>query len=91
MSKEEAPAADLGEEVGSVLHYFGNLGVAVIKLTGTLKIGDKIRIKGATSDFTQKVDSMQVDHKELEEAKPNDEIGMKVADHVREHDKVYKI
>ena len=90
-AQAEPAEESLGKEVGAVEHYFSNISVAVIKLTGTLKIGDKIRIKGATSDFTQNVDSMQVNHKEIEEAKPGDDIGMKVAEHAREHDKVYKI
>jgi len=80
-----------GKEVGKVTHYFSNIGVGVIKLSGTLKQGDKIRIKGATSDFTQKVDSMQIDHDKVEEAKKGKAIGMKVADHAREHDVVYKV
>lgn len=78
-------------EVGAVSHYFTNISVAVIEITDTLKKGDKIHIKGATSDFVQTVDSMQVDHKEVEEAKPGDDIGMKVAEHVREHDKVFVV
>ena len=52
---------------------------------------DTIHIKGATSDFTQKVESMQIEHESIEEAKPGDDIGMKVAEHVREHDKVFKV
>ena len=81
----------LGKEVGKVTHYFSNIGVAVIKLSTTLKQGDKIRIKGATSDFTQKVDSMQIDHDKVETAKKGQSIGMKVADHAREQDIVYKV
>ncbi|MAE42605.1 hypothetical protein CMO93_02445 [Candidatus Woesearchaeota archaeon] len=49
-----------GKEVGKVTHYYTNIGVAVVELTGALKVGDKIRIKGATSDFEQTVDSMQI-------------------------------
>ena len=82
---------DLGKEVGKVTHYFSNIGVVVIELTGTLKTGDKIRIKGATSDFTQNVDSMQIEHEKVEEAKKKQSIGMKVKDHAREHDVVYKV
>ena len=78
-------------EVGVITHYFTKIGVAVIELTDKLKKGDKIRIKGATSDFTQTVDSMQIDHKEVEEVKKGDSIGMKVAEHAREHDKVFVV
>ena len=79
------------EEVGKITHYFSKLGVAVLNVTGNLKKGDKIHIKGATSDFTQTIDSMQIDRKEIEEAKPGDDIGMKIAEHAREHDVVYKV
>ncbi len=80
-----------GEEIGKVTHYFTNIGVAVIKLSGDLKVGDKIKVKGATSDFTQDVDSMQIEHDKIEEAKAGQDIGMKVKDHAREGDIVYKI
>ena len=78
-------------EVGAVTHYYTKIGVTVIELTDTLKVGDKIHIKGATSDFTQKVDSMQIEHKEVKEAKKGDSIGLKVKEHTREHDKVFVV
>ncbi|MBW2975756.1 translation elongation factor-like protein [Candidatus Woesearchaeota archaeon] len=81
----------MGKEIGKVTHYFTNIDVAVIELSGKLKVGDKIRIKGATSDFEQKVDSMQIEHKSIKEAKKGQGIGMKVKEHAREHDVVYKI
>jgi len=78
--------------VGEVTHYFTNLGVAVIKVVkGELKTGDKIHIKGATSDFEQSVDSMQVEHKDVEKAKKGTMFGLKVLQHVREGDSVYKV
>jgi len=80
----------MGEkEIGKIKHYFSKISVAVIELTGTLKVGDTIKVKGASSDFTQNVDSMQIDHKEIEEAKAGQSIGMKTAEPVREHDTVY--
>ena len=85
--KEQAP----GKEIGKVRHYYTKLGVAVIELTDTLKVGDKIKIKGATSDFEQPVDSMQIEHENIEEATAGQSIGMKVKEHVREHDVVYKV
>ena len=85
--EEKAP----GKEVGKVTHYYTKLGVAVIELSDTLKVGDKIRIKGATSDFEQPVDSMQIEHEKIEEAKAGQSIGMKVKEHVRQHDVVYKV
>ena len=79
-------------EVGVVEHYFGKIQVAAIRiLNGTLKVGEKIRIKGATTDFTQGITSMQIEHNSVEEAKEGDVIGVKVIDRVREGDRVYKI
>lgn len=79
------------KEVGKVTHYFTHLKVAIVDLSGTLKKGDKIHVKGATSDFTQKVASMQIEHKAVEEAKKGKSIGMKVKEHVREHDAVFLV
>ena len=80
-----------GKEIGKVDHYYTNIGVAVVELSGTLKIGDKIKIKGATSDFTQKVESMQIEQDKIQEAKKGQSIGLKVKKHAREHDVVYKL
>ena len=89
--KKEAKEEALGEEIGRITHYYTHIGVGVLEITkGTLKVGDKIRIKGATTDFEQKVDSMQIEHEEIEEAEAGQAIGMKVKEHVREHDKVYR-
>lgn len=79
------------KEIGKVTHFFTNINVAVIELSDTLKLGDKIHIKGATTDFEQIVDSMQIEHKNVEEAKKGDSIGLKVSDRVREGDKVFKV
>jgi putative protease len=92
MTEEQKPEEkELGKEVGKVNHYYTKLGVGVIELTDTLKVGDKIRIKGATTDFEQTVDSMQIEHDKIEEAKAGQSIGLKVKEHVREHDVVYKL
>jgi translation elongation factor EF-1alpha len=80
------------QEIGVVTHYFGHLEVAGIKVTdGSLKVGDTIHVLGHTTDFTETVGSIQMEHGAIEEAKPGDEIGVKVVDHAREHDKVYKV
>ena len=79
------------KEIGKVTHYFTKIGVAVVKLSGELKVGDTIHIKGHTSDFTQTVDSMQIEHKQLEKAGKGKSIGLKVTDHVREGDVVCKV
>lgn len=81
----------LGEKIGKINHYYTNIGVGVVELSGALKVGDKIRIKGATTDFEQAVDSMQIEHDEVDEAKKGQVIGLKVKGHVRQHDAVYKI
>lgn len=85
--KEKAP----GKEVGKIDHYYTKLGVGVVKLSGTLKVGDKIRIKGATTDFEQKIESMQIEKDKIEEGKKGQSIGLKVKEHVRQNDVVYEV
>ena len=84
-------AEKIGKEIGAVTHFFDKIGVAVIKLKGTLKKGEKIRIKGATTDFEQNAESMQIDMKPLEAGKKGQEIGLKVKDRVRPNDAVYVV
>lgn len=80
------------QEIGKVTHYFGKLSVAIIHLTeGELKVGDTIHVKGHSSDFTQGVDSIQVEHQSVENAAKGESVGVKVVDHAREHDVVYKV
>ncbi len=79
-----------GELIGKITHYFGHIGVCVIELTGALKAGDNIRIVGGETDFTQPVESMEVDHQKVEKAKAGDSVGLKVSQKVREDYKVYK-
>ena len=80
------------ERVGFVTHYYGHLSVAAIRLeSGSLRVGDTIRILGHTSDFRQRVDSMQVEHQPVTEAGKRQEIGIKVTEHARENDEVYKV
>jgi len=89
MSKKQAEK--LGKKVGKVVHYYTNIGVGVVILSATLKVGDKIRIKGATTDFEQKVSSIQIDKEKKDQAKKGQSIGLKVKKHVRENDILYKI
>ena len=89
--KKVAKLAMLGTPVGTVSHYFTHISVGVVELNGALKVGDKIRVVGATTNFEQKVGSMQVDLKPVNEAGPGDSIGLKVSDRVREGDMVYKV
>jgi putative protease len=87
----ENPQTEEGKLIGRVSHYFSKIGVAVIELSDSLKIGDTVRITGGQTDFNQTVESMEAEHQKLEEAKPGDSIGIKVGQKVREDYKVYKI
>lgn len=79
------------KEIGKVTHFFGKISVAALDITEPLRVGDVIHIKGHTTDLTQRVESMQVEHKDVQEAKPGESVAIKVLDHVREHDVVYKV
>lgn len=78
-------------QVGKVTHYFTKIGVAVIEVTdGSIKVGDEVHIKGHTSDFRQKVSSMQIEHDKIQMAEPGQSIGVKVEQPVRANDLVYR-
>ena len=80
------------EKVGEVTHYFTRIEVATAKVTdGQIKVGDTVHIKGHTSDFQQEIGSMQIEHKSVEVANPGDEVAIKVKEHAREGDIVYKL
>ncbi len=85
-----AQPAPPGQRIGVVTHYYSHLAVAVIRLSGTLRVGDTIHIRGHTTDFSQRVESLQVAHAPVAEVGPKDDFGLKVIEHVREHDVVYK-
>ena len=73
-------------------HYYSHLSVATVRLeSGTLRLGDMIRVLGHTTDFSQKVESLEVNHALATEVGPNDDFGLKVVEHAREHDVVYKV
>ncbi|MGA2061139.1 MAG: translation elongation factor-like protein [Thermoguttaceae bacterium] len=79
-------------EIGKVTHYFSKIGVMAITITeDKLCVGDTIHVKGHTTDFTQKVDSMQIDNNQVAEAWVGQSVGMRVAEHARQHDQVYKV
>lgn len=81
-----------GKLIGKVTHYFSKIGVAVIELSDKLSVGDTIRIVGGeATDFSQTVDSMEMEHEKIKEAKAGDSIGIKVKEKVREGYQVYKI
>ena len=79
------------KELGKISHYFTKIGVAIIELSATIKVGDNIRVKGATTDFGQKITSMQIEHKNVEKAEKGQSIGLKLDSKVREGDVVYKV
>ncbi|MFA5360687.1 MAG: translation elongation factor-like protein [Candidatus Paceibacterota bacterium] len=77
--------------IGKITHYFNKIEVAIIELSGELKKGDRIHIKGKSTDFEQDVSSMQIDRQDVEKAKKGDAIGLKVDEKVKEGDEVYLI
>jgi len=79
------------KELGRVTHFYDKLSVAIIKLAAPLKVGEEIEIKGATTDFRQKVESLQFDYQDVETGKKGQEIGIKVKDKVREGDAVFRV
>jgi len=79
------------EEVGEVIHYYPKIEVAIVELKASLKMGDKILIKGSTTYFNQIVDSIQIEHKDVQLAEAGNFIGLKVAEKVREKDKLYRV
>lgn len=78
-------------EIGRVTHFYSHICVAVLKLNENLKLGDKIHILGHTTDFTQRVHSIEVEHHPVVWVKPGDDVAIKVTEPVRVHDVVYRI
>jgi len=80
------------EKIGIIEHFFTKVSVAALKITdGNLKVGDTIHIVGTSTDFIQKITTMEINRKPVEMVKPGDDVGIKVKERVREHDIVYKI
>ena len=78
-------------KVGRIEHYYSKASVAVVEVLAPIKKGDKILIRGSTTDVSQAVDSMEIEHKQIADAQPGQRVGLKVAGHVRENDIVYKV
>ena len=89
--KEEAPRILMEKEIGEVSSFFSHINVATIKLSENLKIGNKIHIKGHTTDLKQDVESIQIERKSVNEAKKGDHIGIKVINKIRPGDKVFLV
>ncbi|MFH1459567.1 MAG: hypothetical protein ABIG64_04250 [Candidatus Omnitrophota bacterium] len=79
------------KEIGVINHYFNKLSVGIIELKGSLKVGDTIHIKGAHDDFSQTIDSMQIEHETVESAKKGEFVGIKVVQQVHVNDKVFLV
>lgn len=78
--------------VGTVVHYFKGPSVAVVRLTeGEVVLGDRLRFHGHTTEFTEQITSMEVNHQKVDRAKAGDEIAIQVTDRTREHDQVFKV
>lgn len=77
--------------IGVVSHYYSNISVAVVELADTIKVGDTITVSGATTDFTQVIVSMQIEHMKVEQADAGDSIGLRVQERVRKGDVVYRV
>ncbi len=79
------------QPIGKISHYFGHIEVAAVKLTGALQVGDTIHVKGHTTDFTQPVDSLEVEHQKVQQAEPGQDVAFKVKDKARTGDDVFKV
>ncbi len=79
------------QPIGTITHLYSHLGVGIIALTAPLKVGDTIKVKGHTTDFTQKVDSLQLNHQDIPQAKSGDDVGVKLDDKVRSGDTVFLV
>jgi putative protease len=77
------------KKIGTITHLFDRIGVGIIKLDGKLKVGDKVRIQGGTTNFEQEISEIQLEHKSIPEGKKGQEVGVKVKEKVREGDSVY--
>ena len=77
-----------GKKVGEITHYYNNIGVGIIKLSAPIKIGDTLRFQGGSTDFEQQITEMQYDHKPIKAGKKGQEVGIKVAERVRDGDEV---
>lgn len=87
---ENLPAID-GAYVGDVVHYYNRIGVAVLQLSEPIRVGDMVQILGYSTDFHQRVTSLQIEHQSVQEAFPGQDVAMKVDQRVRRNDKVYRI
>lgn len=81
----------MNTQIGEITHFYGRISVAVLSLTDTLELGEKIHILGHTTDFIQNVTSMEIEHEKVSSVGPGDEVALKVIEPVRKGDAIYKI
>ena len=79
------------KKVGKVTHFYDNIGVAIVELSATLKVGDKIKFEGHGADFEQDVESLQIEHKPVEKASKGEVVGLKTEQAVKEGTEVEKV
>ena len=80
-----------GKIIGKVTHFYNQIGVVVVVLSGAIELGDQVHFLGRHTDFQQQIHSMQIDHQSMPAAEKGQEIAIKVEQRVRNHDKVYKL
>ena len=86
MSEQHQPA----EAIGTVTHWFGHLSVAAVRLTAPLAVGDRIHIRGHTTDLVEMVSSMEIEHRKVDQAGLGDDVALAVTGHVHEHDLIFR-
>lgn len=86
MSEEHEPA----QAIGTVTHWYGHLSVAAFRLTASLAVGDRIRLRGHSTDFVETVRSMEIEHHRVERAGPGDDVALAVEGRVHEHDLIFR-
>ena len=86
MSEHHEPA----EAIGSVIHWYGRLSVAGVRLTAPLAVGERIHIRGHTTDLVETVSSMEIEHTKVERAGPGDDVAVAVEGHVHDHDLIFR-
>lgn len=72
------------KQIGEVTHYYGNIGVAIVKLSAPLAVGETVHFEGGAKEFDQEVSSIQIEHEQVEKAKKGDVVGLKVSERIRE-------
>ena len=86
MSEQHQPT----EAIGTVTHWFGHLSVAAVCLTAPLAVGDRIHIRGHATDLVETVSSMEIEHRKVDHAGPDDDVALAVEGHVHEHDLIFR-